>query len=44
MGDWTYVENFFAVRVTEKWNRIPVEIKSVSTIEKFKEVYKKFRE
>ena len=36
--------NFFAVRVTEKWNRIPVEIKSVSTIEKFKEVYKKFRE
>ena len=36
-------KNFFTVRVTEQWNRIPSEIKSRKTIDSFKRAYAQHR-
>ena len=35
--------NFFSVRVTEKWNMIPSEIKTMKSVKTFKDAYKRYR-
>jgi hypothetical protein len=35
-------KNFFAVRVCEKWNALPAEVKSARTVDKFKCAYRLF--
>ena len=35
--------NFFSVRVTEKWNMIPSEIKTMKSVTTFKDAYKRYR-
>lgn len=37
-------KNFFSVRVTEPWNKIPSKIKSLSTMGGFKSAYAKYRQ
>ena len=36
-------QNFFSVRVTEDWNRVPSAIKNLKTVGGFKNVYAKYR-
>ena len=35
--------NFFSVRVTESWNRVPAEIKMLKSVQGFKNAYKEHR-
>ena len=35
--------NFYSIRVTDSWNRVPNEIKMMTTVEGFKKAYRKHR-
>ena len=35
--------NFFTIRVTEQWNRVPRDIKNQKTVDSFKNAYAKYR-
>ena len=36
-------QNFFTIRVTEQWNRVPRDIKNQKTVDSFKNAYARYR-
>ena len=36
-------QNFFTIRVTEQWNRVPRDIKNQKTVDSFKTAYARYR-